>query len=1564
MAYTPSNPNGQATSANSAPVVIASDQSALPVDVSKDMFEHTVTAGRYNQVEISFNEVDPDLISDITVLKSNGGDASVSGGQAVFTTGSNTDGGVKVYTNSNVVYRPNSEIFAEFTTIFTTGIANSYQRIGVYDTNNGFFIGYEGTSFGVTVRKATADTTVAKASFNVDTLSGAVGSKYTRNGVPEAIDVTKDNLFRIRYGWLGAAPIVFEVFSPDGEWVLFHIVRHPNTVAATSIDNPNLPLTLDIKKNTAGASVLTLSTACWAIGTSSDLQKLSSGITDNTLVKPVRSILTAKKPNGDYINIDATTGGNLKVSVEELDPGVVIPVTDNGGSLTVDGSVTVSGTVTANAGTGTMNVSVQNASIPVTDNGGSLTVDGSVSVSNFPATQAVSGTVTVTQATAGNLNANVTVQNASIPVTDNGGSLTVDGTVASTQSGTWNINNISGTVSLPTGAATSANQSTVITALQLLDDVVATDGSAALTKLYQVGGTDGTNAQILSTNTSGHVNIADGGNSITVDGTVAATQSGTWNITNITGTVSLPTGAATAAKQPALGTAGTASADVITVQGIASMVALKVDGSAVTQPVSGTVTANAGTGTMNVSVQNASIPITDNGGSLTVDGSVSVSNFPATQAVSATNLDIRDLTATDVVTVTGGVGQTADVKITLDSEQVAISNFPATQAVSGTVTIQDGGNTITVDGTVAATQSGTWNINNISGTVSLPTGAATETTLSSLNTKVPSGLTVTSTRLLVDGSGVTQPVSGTVTVQDGGGSVTVDGSVSVSNFPATQAVSATNLDIRDLTATDVVTVTGGAGQTADVKVTLDSEQVAISNFPATQTVSGTVAATQSGTWSTRTQDGAGNAVTSRATGASRPFDVAIVDGSGNQVTSFGGGTQYTEGDIDASITGTAMLWEDTSDTLRAVSATKPLPVNIVAGSSSGTQYASGTTVATPTGTVAMGTDGVGVFALQTDDAGILLTTVTNNIAVTDNGGSLTVDGTVAATQSGTWSTRTQDGSGNAVTSHLAGSSRGLDVSIIDGSGNQVTSFGGTQYTDGDTNGSPLGTVSMGTDGTNVYALKTDAFGTLNVNSKFPEGTLDTFGKLVVTNSYNDIDVQFFRDNPNNILNVTTASGGSATSATGYAVFSSGTNTTGSVKGVSLDTTHYHSGGEVFSMFAAAFLNGGVATSFQRIGLFDDANGFYVGFENTTFGVTVRNNSSNTFISSASFNVDNLTGAASSKFTRDGTPEAIDLTKLNVFRIRFGWLGAATVKYEVLSPDDQWVLFHVIRQPNLESTPHIQTADLPMTLEITKTAGGTNIVVNTTCWGAGVNYNSGDWSNTATLGTTVGSIVDYNIGSISAVSVYIATTTTGTFDIEGTIDGKNWFRHPYVVDYNSAGQALLIQDPITPTSTSFYKMSVAGLKALRLRTTATLGTAVVVAFVGVKEEGQFHIGYSPDNIGHNIQSKSGEYTTAQAGTSLWIPATGKKICITDMTIATAGTTAGIVTVWQGSSADTTYTVGTDPVVFRGEFLPTATANPGMVKSFSVPFTTTTAGHYIRVTTSTAITVYIQLNGYEI
>jgi hypothetical protein len=131
---------------------------------------------------------------------------------------------------------------------------------------------------------------------------------------------------------------------------------------------------------------------------------------------------------------------------------------------------------------------------------------------------------------------------------------------------------------------------------------------------------------------AGRLQVGDGGGSLTVDGTVTAAQStaanlnatvvgtgtfavqaaqsGTWNVTNISGTVSLPTGAATAAKQPALGTAGTSSADVLTVQGRAAMTPLLVDGSGATQPVSGTVAVtNAGLTALNGAIAGTEVQV-------------------------------------------------------------------------------------------------------------------------------------------------------------------------------------------------------------------------------------------------------------------------------------------------------------------------------------------------------------------------------------------------------------------------------------------------------------------------------------------------------------------------------------------------------------------------------------------------------------------------------------------------------------------------------------------------------------------------------------------------------------------------------------------------------------------------------------------------------------------------------------------------------------------------------------------------------------------------------------------
>ena len=72
---------------------------------------------------------------------------------------------------------------------------------------------------------------------------------------------------------------------------------------------------------------------------------------------------------------------------------------------------------------------------------------------------------------------------------------------------------------------------------------------------------------------------------------------------------------------------------------------------------------------------------------ITVGGSVSVSNFPATQAVTGTFWQ-----TTQPVSIA-----------TMPTTPVTGTFWQATQPVSGTVTVQDGGGSITVDGTVTAT---------------------------------------------------------------------------------------------------------------------------------------------------------------------------------------------------------------------------------------------------------------------------------------------------------------------------------------------------------------------------------------------------------------------------------------------------------------------------------------------------------------------------------------------------------------------------------------------------------------------------------------------------------------------------------------------------------------------------------------------------------------------------------------------------------------------------------------------------------------------------------------------
>ena len=65
-------------------------------------------------------------------------------------------------------------------------------------------------------------------------------------------------------------------------------------------------------------------------------------------------------------------------------------------------------------------------------------------------------------------------------------------------------------------------------------------------------------------------------------------------------------------------------------------------------------------------------------------------------------------------------------------------------------------------------------------------------------------------------------------------------------------------------------------------------------------------------------------------GNSNPLATQIVDANGDAIVSFGGGTQYTEGDTTSPAVGTVSLWRKAGGNLVAVDATNPLPISVAA----------------------------------------------------------------------------------------------------------------------------------------------------------------------------------------------------------------------------------------------------------------------------------------------------------------------------------------------------------------------------------------------------------------------------------------------------------------------------------------------------------------------------------------------------------------------------------------------------------------------------------------------------------
>lgn len=223
-------------------------------DARVSVFSDLITGAKTDSISVQFQyNVAPE---DVQMATTGSGEIKQENSQAIIETGTDAVASADLRTTKSVRYRPGHEGFAQFTTLFTTdnnnkGIEDTSQLAGIFNDDNGYYLGFMDEKFIVGRRREGEDIVVEQQNFNLDTLDGGNNSDYKPN-------FSNMNVYRIRFGWLGSAPISFEILDNNGRWVEFH--RMAINDVLPSVGNPVLPIRL-VANKVDGAENIEMKTA-------------------------------------------------------------------------------------------------------------------------------------------------------------------------------------------------------------------------------------------------------------------------------------------------------------------------------------------------------------------------------------------------------------------------------------------------------------------------------------------------------------------------------------------------------------------------------------------------------------------------------------------------------------------------------------------------------------------------------------------------------------------------------------------------------------------------------------------------------------------------------------------------------------------------------------------------------------------------------------------------------------------------------------------------------------------------------------------------------------------------------------------------------------------------------------------------------------------------------------------------------------------------------------------------------------------------------------------------------
>jgi len=217
------------------------------------------------------------------------------------------------------------------------------------------------------------------------------------------------------------------------------------------------------------------------------------------------------------------------------------------------------------------------------------------------------------------------------------------------------------------------------------------------------------------------------------------------------------------------------------------------------------------------------------------------------------------------------------------------------------------------------------------------------------------------------------------------------------------------------------------------------------------------------------------------------------------------------------------------------------------------------------------------------------------------------------------------------------------------------------------------------------------------------GPSTAFGEISTAESHPTCQLDFVYGIPATLTSNVTSNSATVANSGGLAVLTTGAQINSVAQLFTKNYVKYRPGQGSMSRFTAMFTSG-LAGSTQIAGIIGAVDALGFGYNGNSFGVLWRRNGVDTWTPQSSWNTDTMLG---------GTPsgKVLDPTKLNVFQIKFQYLGGGNIFYYVLNDaDGRWVLVHEMKNAGTLTTPVFRNPTMPIGFEARNTTNTSAIAV--------------------------------------------------------------------------------------------------------------------------------------------------------------------------------------------------------------------------------------------------------------